>query len=439
MLRVRPFNGLRFGDAAGPLSTVLAPPYDVIDETDRAALLEQNRNNIVRVDLAADGYDAAAADWKRWQQDGIVRQDDVPAFYAYEQTYAGPGDEPYVRWGLTALVELADYDEGRVFPHEHTLSGPKADRLHLMEATGAQLSPVFGLHFGATTSIDDLLKQTCTDAPWLDVTDGDGVRHKVWPVTDADVIARISTALEPARIVIADGHHRYETALAYRNRRRAADGPGTSTEGPGGRTDAAWNYVMMVLVDIESPGLAVYPTHRLLHDVAGFTVEKLGDVLAHRFVLKPVGPGDDVVGDLLRGLDGLGDTPGFAVYVGDGRGWVCRLKDADAWVRDTPSRIQAWRDLDVSVLHGLALEGLGVDAAAQAAGGHLTYVQSAQDAASVVDEGRGQAAFYVRPTPSSTVRDVAVAGQNLPQKSTYYYPKLLTGFVMSGLDSRIRV
>lgn len=437
MLDVQPFHGIRYGDAVGDLQSVIAPPYDVIDEQDRQQLVSANKYNIVRVDIAADGYDDAAARWNRWLGEGILVRDQRPAFYAYRQVYNTPSGEQQVRWGLMGAVRLHSYDERIVFPHEYTLPHAKKDRLSLMRATRTQLSPVFGMHFGATLSLDGLLADACRHEPAASITDPDGVDHRLWVLDEPELLRTVHEALKPARIVIADGHHRYETALAFRDEQRAKYG-GNFPE------DAAWNYVMMVLVDMESPGLTVFPTHRLLRGLQ-LTSDQVLDKWRESFDLRAldldaghgVASPEATARTLTAALDDLGSVPGFAVYTGDGRGWVARLADEEDWTRRMSHRPDAWRSLDVSVLHELALPAVGLDPAAQASGEYLTYTRSAEEAVGAVGRGDAQAAVLVRPTPSVAVRDVALAGQSLPQKSTYYYPKLLTGLVMSDLDSPI--
>lgn len=445
MLDVQPFRGLRFTPAAGPLPTVVAPPYDVIDAEERRRFVEANPYNIVRVDIAADGYDDAASRWSRWLHDGIVARDDRPAYYAYRQVYAAPSGETRARWGLTGAVRLADYGEGVVFPHERTLPHAKQDRLALMRATRTQLSPVFGMHFGAAVSMDELLTEACVHHPAAELTDVDGVKHTLWVLDEPSLLKEIHRALTPARVIIADGHHRYETALAFRDEQRA--------KFQGHYPDnAAWNYVMMVLVDMDSPGLTVFPTHRVLRGVPDLTAETLWARWRSLFSLRPVavaarteGAGtpaghaapDAAAAALAAALDEETDGPAFAVYTADGRAFVARLSDEKAWAGPAAARSAAWRALDVAALHALALPALGLDDAAQASGEYLTYTRSAEEAVAAVQKGHGQAAIVVRPTPSSAVRDVALAGEHLPQKSTYYWPKLLTGLVASELDSPV--
>ncbi|HEY8417902.1 MAG TPA: DUF1015 domain-containing protein [Limnochordales bacterium] len=426
---VQPFRGLRYNSRAVNLDAVVAPPYDVIDAAERERLAAQSPYNIVRIDLSDDGYSQAAARLARWISEGVLQPEDRPAFYAYRQAYRGPAGEALVRWGLTGMVRAAAYGEGIVFPHERTLPKPREDRLNLLRATRTHLSPVFGLHFGAAAPLDDLLAAACQHPPAIAVVDRDGVDHRLWVLTDPSVLTAIRSALAPARIVIADGHHRYETAVAFRDEERARAGD---------RPDAGWNYVMMVLVDLESRGLTVLATHRILRG-AGVGGDELVRRLAGPFALAPVEPaGQDAATALLQALEALGPAPGFAVYTGGGRGWVARLADEAVWQAATVGKPDAWRALDVTVLHGLALpQAAGLDAAAQGSGTYLSYTRSAAEAIAAVDAGRGEAAFLVRPTPPAAVRDIALAGHSMPQKSTYFYPKLLTGLVMAQLDTPV--
>lgn len=446
---VQPFRGWRYPLSGAALAAVAAPPYDVIEHSTRQKLLDKDVRNIVAVDLPADGYDEAAALWRKWRREGVVVQEGAPALYGYKQIFADLGGRETARFGVMGAVRLAAYEEGVVFPHERTLSGPKEDRLQLMRATRAQLSPVFGLTFGAATSVEELLAPFCggdadEGGPVSDVTDVDGVRHQMWVLTDADLLKAVADALAPARIVIADGHHRYETALAFRDEERLRQGGGARAgESDGVRGAAAfdgdrraWNYVQMMLVDIQSPGLTVFPTHRIFRPAAavdGFrTPELLGDMFSVQAL-----EGGDVAAAAARALEGLGEGIGFVVYGGAGGLWLVTLKDEAGWQRTAADKPAAWRALDVAVLHSLALPRFGLDDAKQSSGEYMAYSHDVEEAVAAVDRGEGTAAVLVRPTPSSAVKDVALAGHNMPQKSTYYYPKLLTGLVMSDLDTPV--
>lgn len=439
MAELRPFRGMRYADKAGELATIVAPPYDVIEEDGRQKLVGHSPHNIVRVDIAADGYDEAAARWDAWRREGVIVQEEQPTFYAYKQTFKDQDGSVVERLGVMGAVRLAAYDKRVVFPHERTLTGPKADRLQLMRATRTQLSPVFGLHFGAAASVEELLAPALrgTDGssrPAMSVVDPDGVLNEMWALTDPELLQALTDALQPAQIVIADGHHRYETALAFRDEQRArlaAEGGGADGD------DAAWNYVQMMLVDIESPGLTVFPTHRIVRGLPEVTAAGLAAGLGDVFELSAVESGENPAAAAARALDTLGDAPGFALYVEAEGMFLARLKDYATWEAMTPERAPAWRALDVSVLHELALPKLGLDDAKQSSGDHMTYSHAAAEAIAAIDAGRGAVALLVRPTPSQAVKDVALAGQSMPQKSTYYYPKLLTGLVMSDLDTSV--
>lgn len=441
VLDVRPFRGFRYTTAAAPrLDMVVSPPYDVISPEERERLAAQSPHNVVRIDLptetdpegSGDQYERSAALWRRWVEEGVVHQEDEPAFYAYRQEY-DPGDgSRRVRWGLMGQVRIAAYEENIVYPHERTLRGPKEDRLRLTRATRLNLSPVFGLAFGAQESLDDIMVEACQGDPAGHVVDADGVDHKLWVLTDPGVRKRIQDALEPARIVIADGHHRYETAWAYRDERQKEAGPDV--------VDQAWHFVLMVIADMESPGLTVLPTHRILRNVDGFSAEALVERLNDSFTVTEVAASEaNMSKALMAALESLGDAPGFALYAGQGRGWLARANDWQRFMgRLAPERSEAWRRLDVAVLHtGVVEAHLGLDAQAQASGQFLDYTRSAAEAVQAVDEGRGQAAFLLRATSPQEVRDVALAGDSMPQKSTYFYPKLLTGLVFRDLEEPV--
>lgn len=432
MAEVKPFRGVRYTEKAGALAAVVAPPYDVIGEDARQGLLELSPYNIVRVDIAADGYETAAGRWRKWRDDGIVALEEKPALYAYKQTYKGPDGRTTARIGVMGAVKLAAYDEGIVFPHERTLSGPKADRLQLMRATRTQLSPVFGLHFGAKTSVEQLIQPALAKTrPAMSVVDPDGVVNEMWVLTQPDLLHAVTDALQPAQIVIADGHHRYETALAFRDEQRARAGTDPQSE------QSAWCYVLMMLVDIQSPGLTVFPTHRIVQGVPPFRGTDLLNRLQGSYTLTAIADKGDRAGAVLRALDTLGERPGFALYNGNGEMWLARLADYESWVQMTPDRVPAWRNLDVASMHRLALPALGLDDELQSSGDYMSYTYTTEEAMAAVDDGAGVLALLVRPTPSQAVKEVALAGQNMPQKSTYYYPKLLTGLVMSDLDTHV--
>ncbi|MBO8142058.1 MAG: DUF1015 domain-containing protein [Firmicutes bacterium] len=432
-MEVQPFRGLRYSPQAGSLDQLVAPPYDVIDERERERLAAASPHNIVRIDLCELGYDEAARRLRKWTASGVLVREPAPALYAYRQAYRGPAGEPLVRWGVAGMVRLSAYGEGVVYPHERTLAQPREDRLRLMRATRAQLSPVFGLPFGTSAPLDGLLEDACRGEPAAAVLDRDGVDHRMWVLTDPGVIRELQSALRPARVIIADGHHRYETALAFRDEERNRRAGNTGAKGA-----PAWEYVMMVLVDLHSRGLTVLPTHRLLRNVPGLVGEVLVERLSGLFAVEPVDTGQDPAGALERALESLGPEVGFAVYTGRGRGFLARVARTPEWERQTAGKPGAWRQLDVVALHGLALpRAAGLDAEAQGSGKFLAYTRSAADAVAAVDRGEGQAAFLVRPALPALVRDVALAGFHMPQKSTYFYPKLLTGLVMAELDTRL--
>jgi uncharacterized protein (DUF1015 family) len=416
MADVQPLRALHYEPSvAGALSDLVAPPYDVIDAAQRAQLAGRSPFNEVNVDLPRgepDPYAAAAELWQQWQLAGAVVRDREPAVWAHTQDYTGPGGRPLTRRGFFCRVRIEPYGQGLVRPHERTHPGPKEDRLRLTRATRANLSPIFSLysdpHAGAWTAISP----ATTAEPWGEVRDADGTLHRIWRVADRDAIAAVQDATRHAELLIADGHHRYETMQAY------ADEVGGEGE---------HRYVLMCLVALEDPGLTVFPTHRLVGNLDDARERALWDVLERDFEMDPV-PLERLAPEPGRGPLQLG-------YI-DRAGRTLRLTLRDQAIADGAlrERSDAYRQLDTGVLEALVLRGalgLGDDDIAHFHG--LFYARDAAEAVAMVRDGEYDAAFLVRPTPVQLVREVAAAGENMPPKSTYFFPKLLTGLLFNPL------
>ncbi len=434
MPHIRPFRALRFdASVVGDLGLVVAPPYDVIDAPQRARLIARHPANVVQLDLPEeasgdaedDRYRRAARILAAWRSDGTLRKDPHPSIYIYEQTYHVPGTEvERTQRGFFARLRLEAFgpDSG-VLPHERTLTGPKEDRYKLLRATGVNTSPVVGLYDDTTGGAAARLAEVAAGTAEVEVVDDDGVRHRLWAVpADGDdaaaaTAAALVAAAEAGPISIADGHHRYETALRYRDERRMT----RSCE-----EDPAFDYLLMLFLDADEP-LTVLPTHRVVTGVAAdgddllerasayFDIERAAssDSLVERF---------DAVG-LARGGEGR-----FGLWTHSGGALLTARRDAFA--STLPPGGEALRGLDVTIL-GLALERLlGVDEAAVAAGA-VRYTKSARAAVDQVDSGSADAAFLLEPTPVASIEAVARAGDVMPQKSTYFYPKALTGLVIN--------
>ncbi len=423
MAQFLPFRGLRYDCTKVNLSSVLCPPYDVIKGDARDQLIERDAHNIVAVELAArygenassEQYLRSAALLQQWKDEGILVRDDS-SYYLYEQEFAVPGTpETLKRRGVIGALTLEEFGEG-VQPHEHTLSGPKADRLNLLRATHTNTSPIFGLVVDDDGWIGGLLESVAENLPKAQATDSDGIVHRLWQIADDETINGIEASFENESILIADGHHRYETALNYmREEREKAGDHWTGAE--------AANGVMMMCVSMSDSGLIVLPTHRLIKNVEPDKVAALPKALEQLFDVEPLEGGAVAVSSALCGE---GNAAKLGLHL-PGQSYLLTLRQSDAK--------SALEKLDVSVLHNQILESeLGIDAEKLAAGGHVIYTIHANEAIEKVESGEAQAAFLLRSTPARQVSEVADAGDKMPQKSTYFYPKLMTGLVLRPLD-----
>ena len=398
------------------LADVVAPPYDVIDDRQRAELAARSPYNVVELDLprdpyGGDPYEHAGALLERWTDEGVLTRDSEPTIYALEQDYDTPDGSRLTRRGFLARVRLAPYGEG-IRPHERTQPGPKEDRLRLTRATRHNLSPIFALHPGDAWRH---LAPALGGDPLGEVTDGDGTTHRIWRIDDRAVHAAIAEELAPGELLIADGHHRYETSLAYQ-----------AEVGPGGPQD----YVLMALVSLEDPGLTVFPTHRLISGLAGDPTKQqaLGTGLRELFEVEKV-PFDQLDPGGIEGVGVFGymDSHHKQAY-------RLRLASNPALARALAGRSEAYRTLDAAILEELVLKGiLGMSTEDIAAKRGIGYTPSLDEALAKLDNGDYQAAFLLRPTPVDQVREVAAAGETMPPKSTYFFPKLLTGLVFNPL------
>jgi uncharacterized protein (DUF1015 family) len=417
MAEVRPLSALHYNLAAIPdLADVVAPPYDVIDAARRERLLARSPFNVVEIDLpiapgGGDPYEHAAETLEEWELQGILTADREPALWALTQDYEGPDGSRHTRRGLLCKVRVTPYGPGLVRPHERTQPGPKADRLRLTEATRHNMSPIFSLHPGdAWRHVEGYTRAE----PWAEVTDDDGTINRVWRVDDADAHRAVAAELAEAELLIADGHHRYETARTY------ADAIGG---------DGPHRYTLMALVSLEDPGLTVFGYHRLLTDVGESSKqEALRDALLSTFDVEEVP---------LEQLDPAGeDGVGVFGYVDahHRKGFRLRLRDPGALETVIPGTSEAYRTLDAAILETLILrDGLGMSAEDVEAKRGIAYTASAEDALASLD-GDTDALFLMRPTPVEQVRAVADAGETMPPKSTFFYPKLLTGLVFNPLS-----
>lgn len=424
MATVRPFRGLRFTDAAGSTGQLVCPPYDIISEEERKSYLRENPHNIIRLELPKEGenpYETAGKVLKDWIAKEMLRRDEKEAFYIYEIEFTVNSRKMKIS-GLVARVQLEEFSKGIVLPHEQTLSKAKEDRLNLMKATDCNFSQIYSLYIDGG-KISGLCEERKKRKPDVEATDQEGLIHRLWIVTDANFIEAVQQGFADKKLYIADGHHRYETALNYRNYMREK-----GLRKPGDGCDD----IMMFLADMEQDGLVVLPTHRIVRDLANFDREWLLEKCGDYFEVKSGLSKKDVETALGTAYDE--GKAAFALYSGSGN-FDLLCSKVDAVPGEFESGSKALRGLDVSVLHTLVLERLlGIDKENMAKQINLTYTRDEQEAIGAVDSGKAQCAFILNPTRVSEIKDVALAGEKMPQKSTYFYPKLITGLVMNKID-----
>ncbi len=434
---IRPFRGLRFDEAVvGPTGRVVCPPYDVISPLEQLTLYGESPFNVVRLELgleypeddaSSNRYTRAAATLRRWLEAGALREEPEPALYLYEQQFTY-GGETLVRRGMLADLRLAPWDEGVVLPHEETLAKPKADRLELMRATACDLSPIFLLFDDPTGGVSQLMAEASATPPTVTADTGDGQIHRLWVLPAADHGALVS-ALQSPQLYVADGHHRYETELSYRDERRVGD--------PRGSADAPYNFGMMLLVDARDPGLVVLPTHRMVRGVDPLRLEALEATLSEGFEIEGVDTegldASTLAEALLRRMRERGqEGPALGIYRPGSAALLTPRESALPRPSSSGKEPSARPLLDVDVLHDQLLKPLlGIGPEQLKAGNNVGYTRDAAEAVEAVEKGSSQAAFLLNPTRVEQVLETARARGKMPQKSTYFYPKPVTGLVIN--------
>jgi len=426
MAEVLPFKALHYDlGKVGSLDAVAAPPYDVIDAAQRKALLERSPYNAVAIDLpkpfdpadpdsnpSGDPYADAAARIVSWRSDGALVEDDEPSLWALTQDYVAPDGNSYSRNGILARVRVEDYESGTVRPHERTHPGPLLDRLELTRATGYNLSSIFSL---STEDAWPLVESTLPDEPWGEARDEDGTVNRLWKVEDPAVHAAVTECLASAQLLIADGHHRYETARAFRDE--------IGAEGP-------HNYTLMSLTGLDDPGLLVFPTHRLLSGFADDPEkqQRLGNGLRELFDVTEVAREEiDPTNEEGVGVFGLYDSFHKKAF-------RLRLKDVGEVDRRLEGKPEAYRRLDSAILETLVLKGLaGMSDHDIDERDGLEYAKSVDAALAMVDEGDYDVAFIQRGVPVEQVKDICNTDAVMPPKSTFFFPKVMTGYAFNSV------
>jgi uncharacterized protein (DUF1015 family) len=432
MADIRAFRGWRYNLAqVGELSAVVAPPYDVIDPLLEQQLLGRHPANIVRVELGkepvgavstGDRYARASRHLHEWKVDGTLIEDSAPSIYVVHQKFDVEG-KTYTRRGFLGRLRLEPFGAGHVFPHEETMAGPKADRLRLYHATGMNISPIFGMYADPDNEVQDFLESAARGRTPLEAVDHLGVVTRMWPLNQQQSVGRMREQMAARPIFIADGHHRYETALQYREDRRAA-GAVRDDEAPA-------NFCLMMCVSMGDPGLVILPTHRLLTGLSGLSADSLQALLKAEFDTNQVGEGatgcrtawELMQADGGQGLLGLGT-------IADRKWLLARLRSTKTIDRLVPQHSPAWRGLGVSVLHELVLGHLLRDQF-ESTTPQLRYVHLLREVIEFMDQRACDLACLVPAATMDHVEQIASTGERMPAKSTYFYPKLLTGLVLN--------
>lgn len=435
MANVQPLQGIRYNsEKVGDLSRIVTPPYDVISPEAQANYYAQSPYNVIRLELGQEyaddtslnnRYTRAATTFAEWRLDGVLQQETLPSYYLYQQRFTYD-NQSYTRTSLLARVWLEPWSKRVVLPHEHTLAKAKNDRLQLLRASATNLSPVMCLYDDPQGRIRRLLGTYAAQAE-VQITDEVNEGHSLHPIADEQVVSSIVDFFLQRQLYIADGHHRYETALQYRDEIREQRHELLDT-------DAA-NFVLMALIDLDDPGMLVLPTHRLLFNLNSealqgltsenlaryFTVQTLGDTQSSEALLAQLAVGTDV------------SRPSLVLSVA-GQNWLLSINEQGRQRMQESGHSTAWNNLDVAVAHTLIIEDmLGLNAQDMTAGTNIRYMRDAEQAVQAVQAGEAQAAILLNATRVRQICDVADADDRMPQKSTYFYPKLITGLVMNPL------
>ena len=429
MADVLPFKGLFYNQDKIEIQRVITPPYDVIDNEEQTRFYDQDPHNIIRLILGKDyagddkdsnKYTRAASCLSEWQKDGTLKRDKEAAFYIYGFDYDMEGASKHVL-GFITLVKLSGFDEGVVLPHEKTFDGPKADRLSLMKETSANLEQIFSVFSDDSNELHDILAKYSQGTPSISL-ENNGVLHRIWPLLDEDAIERITQLLKDKSLFIADGHHRYETAINYSRLRREAGGE---------KGFESYDYIPMLLVDIKNEPLDILPTHRVIKDL-GMDNDDFLERLGKLFALKPMSS----LESLVTGLKETDKAGSFGLYDDDKNSYLFQLRDDS--IKDTylpRNASDEWKNLDAAVLQHIVFEGiLDIKVKKGEKSSNLTFTDDYKRAAKLVGSDGYQAVFLMNATKISQVEAVANNNEKMPQKSTYFYPKPITGLVMNIID-----
>lgn len=433
MVRIAPFRGVGYSQKKiRDLAKVIAPPYDVISKSEQERLYKKSPYNFVRLDLSqeADSYDAVAQTLNDWLAQGIFERDQEPAIYFSSQRFKLKGGEEKERLGFFALIELQDFTSGEIRPHEKTHDAPKQDRLQLMLACQAQLSPIFALYAQPKPTINRILAVAVEGvAPWLDVEQDNGDHCRLWRITDSAVIQKIQQEMRDQKLLIADGHHRYEATLSYRDHMRRERSQWNGRE--------AFNYVMAYCANMNDDNVVILPTHRLVRGFEHKPFLELEEALQTYFYVEQHPKTSDGKVSFLKALKAAAKKYRVigASFKRDPRYLILRLKNKRIMQRLAKDLSAPLRELDVSTLHLLILEHiLGMAPEQQESGDRVRYFEDEETVLQTLEKEEFQAAFLLNAPKVEEVLAIAAAGEKMPQKSTYFYPKLSSGLLVNKID-----
>lgn len=434
MANIKPIKGLRFNpQKVGDLSKVVSPPYDVISKETMTNLYKSHTNSIINLELGRQAgnpgdeiYQHAADIFHQWLAEDIFIKDEKPAFYYYVQDFNVNGI-PRTRTGFLCGMKAEGYQTGTVIPHEQTLPHHKSQRLKLLQFSKANFSPIFGVYAQESKRVDQILASAAAKKgePDIDLIDCLNERHRIWVIDDEVVIHEIIKLLTPLPIYIADGHHRYETASTFAE--QAAQSGLKNCD-----------YLLVSLSNCYDEGMYILPTHRIIKQCDGFQLDTFLSQLEKNFTVTPIQTDnkEENIHTLIAQMEKLGqETPTFGLYAGNNQFYLIQLKNMDAIEQYAPEHSPEWRKLDISILHGLIIEPyLKIGNKELAAEGFVTYARNNYEPVEAVDKGEGIISLFVNTTQIQQMLDVANSGNKMPQKSTFFYPKLLSGLVIHQLE-----
>ena len=441
MAIVIPFKGVLYDPKkVDNFTNVTAPPYDIISPEQQEAYYNQSPHNVIRLILGKEfpddtesnnRYTRSADFFNEWQNESLLVRDEEPAFYFYHQEFPAPDGKKFSRDGFVGLVRLEDKDKGVIIPHEKTLDKPKEDRLKLMKACSANFSAIFSLFPDPEDSVGQLLRGGLSSPPLFEVTDGEGTLHQLWRVSQREIIAQVTQSMEKTSLFIADGHHRYETALNYRAYMNADNSKTAGKE--------SYNYVMMYLTSMEASGLLILPYHRVIHNIDNFNFNAFEHELKEYFTVTSFpfkkDNEEEVWERFNTALQESGDRlPSFGMY-GSGQHsfhLLCLKENIYQSLADDQESSASLKKLDVNVIESFIFKKvLGITSKDLQQQENISYVHDSREGFELVKERGYQLAFLLNSTKSSEISDIAARGETMPQKSTFFYPKLLSGLVIN--------